>query len=198
MDSVRYVLALVMVVLIPTITLSWLVIHSWVRFWRRVGPVWTYSLLGVASAACWLGLYRIRGPLLSVEFGTSVPLVVLGALCVAVAVVMAREVRRQLTPRILLGLPEIIPHGRPGRLLTGGIYAHLRHPRYVESLLGLVGCALIANYLTLYGIVALSFPVIYFIVLLEEKELRDRFGAEYVEYCRRVPRRFVPRLRRPS
>jgi protein-S-isoprenylcysteine O-methyltransferase Ste14 len=169
MDSVRYVLALVMVVLIPTITLSWLVIHSWVRFWRR-----------------------------SVEFGTSVPLVVLGALCVAVAVVMAREVRRQLTPRILLGLPEIIPHGRPGRLLTGGIYAHLRHPRYVESLLGLVGCALIANYLTLYGIVALSFPVIYFIVLLEEKELRDRFGAEYVEYCRRVPRRFVPRLRRPS
>jgi protein-S-isoprenylcysteine O-methyltransferase Ste14 len=29
------------------------------------------------------------------------------------------------------------------------------------------------------------------VVLLEERELRDRFGAEYDEYCRRVPR-YIP------
>jgi protein-S-isoprenylcysteine O-methyltransferase Ste14 len=29
-------------------------------------------------------------------------------------------------------------------------------------------------------------------VLLEERELRDRFGAEYEEYCRRVPR-YIPK-----
>ena len=32
----------------------------------------------------------------------------------------------------------------------------------------------------------------YFIVVLEERELRDRFGSTYEEYSRRVPR-FFPR-----
>ena len=55
------------------------------------------------------------------------------------------------------------------------------------------GSALIANYLALYLIVALWLPGIYVIVLIEEKELRDRFGAAYDDYCRRVPR-FIPRF----
>jgi len=34
-------------------------------------------------------------------------------------------------------------------------------------------------------------------VLLESRELRERFGAEYAEYCRRVPR-YLPRVGRRS
>ena len=56
-----------------------------------------------------------------------------------------------------------------------------------------MGSALIANYLALYLIVALWLPGIYVIVLLEEKELRDRFGRAYDDYCRRVPRS-IPRF----
>jgi protein-S-isoprenylcysteine O-methyltransferase Ste14 len=35
------------------------------------------------------------------------------------------------------------------------------------------------------------------VVLLEERELLDRYGPEYAAYTRRVPR-FVPRLRRKT
>jgi protein-S-isoprenylcysteine O-methyltransferase Ste14 len=43
---------------------------------------------------------------------------------------------------------------------------------------------------------ALVFLVLNFVYipLLEEPQLRARFGSDYVEYCRHVPR-LVPRLR---
>jgi protein-S-isoprenylcysteine O-methyltransferase Ste14 len=36
-------------------------------------------------------------------------------------------------------------------------------------------------------------PGVYVLVWFEERELRDRFGQEYDDYCRQVPR-FVPKL----
>jgi protein-S-isoprenylcysteine O-methyltransferase Ste14 len=89
--------------------------------------------------------------------------------------------------------PELSQRRYPGKLLTEGIYAKVRHPRYVEALLGTLGYALFANYLAVYIAFLLAIPALYLVVLLEERELRDRFGAEYEEYSRRVPR-FVPRF----
>ncbi len=56
----------------------------------------------------------------------------------------------------------------------------------------MLGYAFIANYLGMDILFALTVPAIYFIVVLEERELRDRFGSTYEEYSRRVPR-FFPR-----
>ena len=96
-----------------------------------------------------------------------------------------------LTKRILAGIPELSADD-PGVLLQEGIYARIRHPRYIELLFWILGYALISNYLGTYVLFAITVPAIYLIVLMEEKELRDRFGEEYREYCRRVPR-FIPR-----
>jgi protein-S-isoprenylcysteine O-methyltransferase Ste14 len=60
--------------------------------------------------------------------------------------------------------------------------------------LGLLGYALIANYLAIYLLFPICAASLYLIVLLEERELRDRFGAAYQAYARRVPR-FIPRIR---
>jgi len=58
----------------------------------------------------------------------------------------------------------------------------------------LAGFALLANYLALYLVLAVGGLGIWLIVILEEKELRERFGPAYDDYCRRVPR-FIPRRR---
>jgi protein-S-isoprenylcysteine O-methyltransferase Ste14 len=39
----------------------------------------------------------------------------------------------------------------------------------------------------------LTLPVMHIIVLLEEKELKERFGRDYEDYCRRVPR-YIPKI----
>jgi protein-S-isoprenylcysteine O-methyltransferase Ste14 len=62
----------------------------------------------------------------------------------------------------------------------------------VEALLVMASLALIANNLASYVNWIIGIPGVLLVVHIEERELRDRFGAEYEAYCARVPR-FVPR-----
>ena len=52
--------------------------------------------------------------------------------------------------------------------------------------------ALSTDYLGIYVMALAISPALYLGVVLEEKELRDRFGVEYAAYSERVPR-FIPR-----
>ena len=53
--------------------------------------------------------------------------------------------------------------------------------------------AFLVNYLATWVLVAGLFPLVYLLTLIEERELRERFGADYIEYSERVPR-IIPRL----
>ncbi len=192
MDSVRYYLALMLVVFTPPAILFWFSIHPLIRFWRRVGPRLTlaihYALLLLMAG----GLFLVRKPLLTVEFGTSPLLIALAVPIFVLAVVLRFKFGKHLRARILKGLPELAPEKYGSRLLNEGIYSRIRHPRYVQVLLALLAYAMVANYLATYILLALSTIWILLLVPIEEKELRDRFGAEYEAYCARVPR-FIPR-----
>ena len=197
MKTIRYFLALVLVVGLPPLFLYWLLLHPFVKFWRSRGVGVTYGSLLTIIAAAMVGLFSMRHFLLRIEYGTSYLLVALGLLCLTLAAIMRWAIQKNLTIKVLLGLPEIAPDRFPRALVTDGIYARMRHPRYVQLLIALAGYALIANYLASYLVVALWVPAIYLIALLEEKELRDHFGDIYQAYCRKVPR-FLPKLRRES
>lgn len=77
-------------------------------------------------------------------------------------------------------------------LVTNGIFAHCRNPLYVGNILMLVGVGILVNSL-LYMLVFIPlFLFIYqAIVLAEERFLRNKFGAEFDAYTKRVHRWFV-------
>ena len=81
--------------------------------------------------------------------------------------------------------------GQKGFRSSPGIfYALIRHPRYVEITLAAFGYAAVANYLGCWIVAIVTIPVLHLVVLMEERELLDRFGDEYRDYAARVPRYF--------
>lgn len=192
MDLIRYALAWLLVVFLPPAVLYWYAVHPFASLWRRIGRgaglVAGFSALGVSALL--LGFAAPR--LLRADFGFSWPLTLLGVAAIVGAGMVARQRRKQLTTRILLGVPEVAADPGASRLLTEGIYARLRHPRYVEVVLGATGYALVANYLAGYVVVAASVLLMVPLIIMEERELHRRFGGAWEEYARRTPR-FLPR-----
>jgi len=192
MNTARYVLAVLMVIAIPPAVVWWFIVHPFIGFWRRVGTKWTFTFLTVFYLASIVGLYVAKDVLVGTDYGTSWWLVAAAVPPFVMAVAIGRRRRKHLKFRTLAGLPEVAPDGEGPGLLREGIYSRIRHPRYVEFILGGIGYALFINYLGVYLMVAGALVSILVIVELEERELRQRFGEAYAEYCEQVPR-FFPR-----
>jgi len=188
MDTTRYILAVLVVITLPPALLYWFIVHPFVQQWRRLGPSWAISIVSVFLLLVMGLLWIYREPLLGTDYGLSWPRFIAGGLFAVMAWTIGYIRQKQLSMRILVGVPELEPGGSTGKLLSTGIYAWIRHPRYLEVFLGVLGFALAANYLGAYITTLLCIPTLQIIVLMEEKELRQRFGEEYAEYCRRVPR----------
>ena len=174
----------------------WFLVHPFTDFWRRLGVRLTMTVLGLLLLASVLALVAVRDFLLGPDFGLSWPLFAVGVVLLLVAIWISIKRRKYLTLRILIGIPEIEaePEKR-GKLLQEGPYAVIRHPRYVEVVVATFGYAAIANYAGSWIVVAVMVPLLHLVVLLEERELRERFGEAYREYAARVPR-YIPRFRR--
>lgn len=94
------------------------------------------------------------------------------------------------------GLGTPAPFDPPRTLVLSGFYRYVRNPMYIGAALVVLGeTALFGSiraglqYLLLFGGCLALFVLVY-----EEPTLRSKFGAEYEEYCRNVPR-FLPRLK---
>ncbi len=96
-----------------------------------------------------------------------------------------------------LGRGTPVPIEPPNRIVVSGLYRFSRHPMYVAYVAIGVGIFFVEGHLTLllYPVALFLLAEIY-LVKLEEPRLLERFGAEYEEYCRRVPR--WPRPRSPA
>lgn len=193
MDQARYYLALYLLMFSPGALLYWFSIHPFIRFWRRVGvPATLVIHYGLVLAVAGI-LFAFRKPLLSVDYGTQPVTIALAVPLFVFSIMQRVKISRQLKQRILQGIPELAPDKHPTPLLTEGAYARVRNPRYLQLMLAFLALALFTNYLASYVVVVGSVILIWVIIWMEEKELRDRYGRAFDEYCARVPR-LIPRF----
>lgn len=193
MDTARYVMGVLLVIVLPPALAYWCVAHPLAAFWRRLGPRWTLTiLLSGFSLGIW-GMWRIRDVLLGADLGTNYVLVGPAVLFYSISIYLELKIRKHLKFNTLVGIPEFSSGEDRGRVLSEGIYGRVRHPRYVAVIIGTLGWALFINYVGAYLMALAAVPGLYLVTVLEERELLDRFGEEYASYRERVPR-FVPRI----
>ncbi len=76
-------------------------------------------------------------------------------------------------------------------LVVKGPYKYTRNPQYFGDSLVFWGLAAVAASPLLAGFALLNTLIFYLLALLEERVLEEKFGEEYAEYRRKVPR-FLP------
>lgn len=190
MDTLRYVLALLVWSTVPPAVLYWYLIHPFAGYWRSVGPVRTWL---VVVPLCLLALgvmLRFRGPVAASDLGQNFALFYSGLVIWTGSILLDRKIQRQADPRTLTGLAEL--RGESDELMTEGVYRRLRHPRYAAVLLGTLGFSLMAHHGASYAIALFFIPLLVGLIRLEEEELDTRFGDTWRDYRRRVPM-LIPR-----
>lgn len=192
-DRVRHVLAGLSIVTLPPGLLFWFVIHPWARWWRRLGPARTYLIVVPVVLAFGAVLFRFRGRLLGVDLGMRWSLIAIAMVFYGISTWIALQHWKHLSIATMVGIPELSPiEQRKGKLLQDGIYRVVRHPRYLSAGLGVIANALFIDYLGIYVLIFVLFPLGFLMLVFEERELLDRFGEEYRQYQREVPR-IIPR-----
>jgi protein-S-isoprenylcysteine O-methyltransferase Ste14 len=87
------------------------------------------------------------------------------------------------------------PIDPPKKLVAEGPYAVVRNPMYWSVLSVMFGEALVFHSVLFAEWAAGFFVAVnVFVLLYEEPTLKTKFGEEYEQYCRRVPR-WIPRIR---
>lgn len=120
--------------------------------------------------------------------GQSVPVLGLGVLTGIVFLWLFRRSHKDLGRNWSVTLEVREGH----QLVTGGVYAHVRHPMYASFLLwGLAQALLIPNWIAgLSGLIAVL--ALYAVrQSREEAMMRQTFGADYDAYCART-KRLIP------
>ena len=184
----------VLTVLIAFVTpLPWwfILVHSIMRSSRL--PLGRLAYLSIAPAwaiTAYLA-FTYQRLLFAHPFASGAVGFCIGLPILAAAAVIDLSVFRVLGFRRLVGLSEAGGERIPGVLVTRGIYQYARHPIYVAHALWSCGFGLLLGSPFLLFFAVYIFASFWLATYFEEAELIQRFGQDYREYRKRVPRFFV-------
>jgi protein-S-isoprenylcysteine O-methyltransferase Ste14 len=169
------------------IPIYWLILHPFNAFWRiRVrAAFWIAGLTAwtVGGALLWIYHPSLIAPVPPSWFAITAGVVLIG-----IEIYLFLRVERELGSRRLVGHAELTG---TGEIFTGGLYAHVRHPRYTGMFCAVAGAALLAGTPRLWGVAVVWWVLALGVIRLEERELAARFGTAYVTYREQVPA-FLP------
>jgi protein-S-isoprenylcysteine O-methyltransferase Ste14 len=152
---------------------------------ERIGLVAATAGLGVIP-----GFYVVTGAPRWANYPPQAWAVVVGAIIYAGALWLFRRSHKDLGKNWSITLEIRDQH----RVVSNGVYAHVRHPMYSAFwLMGLGQAFLLPNWIAgLAGLV--GFAVLFFLrVDKEERMMLDTFGEEYRAYMGRT-KRVIPRV----
>jgi protein-S-isoprenylcysteine O-methyltransferase Ste14 len=183
--------ALVLFLQLP-IPLFWFVLHPQVNFWRRHQTAGYITGVLLSWGPVIAGMIIFRSELFRRDWPSAWSIAV-GLALLAFEGWIFWRVNRDLGGAKLVGRTEL---SGGGDVVHRGIYARIRHPRYVGSLLAILGACFLAGTRLMWSVAAVWSLLTLVAIAMEERELRARFGAAYEEYCRQVPR-FLPLRAKP-
>jgi protein-S-isoprenylcysteine O-methyltransferase Ste14 len=109
-------------------------------------------------------------------------------------VILYKLAHSEFTLRQLGGLPEILRGHSQQRLVTTGIRAHVRHPVYLGHLCEMLAWSVGTGLVVCWTLTAFAMVTGAAMMTMEDKELKQRFGEEYLQYRSTVPA-VLPRMR---
>ncbi len=181
--------ALVYFTPLPILIIS---LHKTIAIWRRLGAISYYifiALFGVAFAICAVNVWPFRDLIWEWRMYDHW-LSLSGMIPLMIGLGIGSSSIRTLSIRVLLGFPEIDRNHYPSKLVVNGLYHYIRHPRYLEFILEAVGVAILSGLWVSYLFLVYFIPAVYLLTLIEERELVQRFGADYIDYRKRTGRFF--------
>lgn len=172
------------------VPIYWFVLHPFGKFWRgRIRQAFWIAGLGSWTVGA-IFVFAFRDRLLA-PGSPSFPTILVALVLVASDFILLYYSGKFLGGRKLVGHAELT--GKSD-LITTGIYKFVRHPRYTGMIAAVVGACLLAGNPWAWTAGAIWLLLVLVSIFLEEREMRQRFGFAYSDYCLTVPR-FIPKLR---
>jgi protein-S-isoprenylcysteine O-methyltransferase Ste14 len=182
-----------------------LVTYPILSFWRgclRHRGIWAWYLVEVGGlwGGTTVALFILAPFWLGWRWGGTLPLQILGGVLLVASVAVGTWAAAKMGWARLLFAGALFPPGAgaeennvPQRLVIEGPYRYVRNPLYDTDFSLILSAALLIRSWALLLLAVLYLGQLALQLPLEERELRERFGAPYRRYCELVPR-FVPRL----
>ena len=173
-------------VVYSTVPLFWLMVHPRAHRWRGMERS-PFRFLVPGWLTMWVGLGALTGHWRNLGLYTASWSWIPAAVLFAIGFYLYVRSGAHFSWAQLGGLPEVRANHRQDRLITTGIRARVRHPVYLAHLCEMVAWSIGTGLIVCWVLTAFAIATGAVMIRMEDAELEERFGEEFLIYRSKVP-----------